>query len=81
MVKSHLNIIINNSELHSYKPTQCKRDTHPQSKRQFEQKASAFLQYQGIGYNKIPQEIKEKLNWKHLEDILTNILVKKIYYR
>lgn len=58
--KSHLNIIINNSELHSYKPTQCQRDTHPQSKRQFEQKTSAFLHYQGIGYNKIPQEIKEK---------------------
>lgn len=80
MVKSQLDIIINNSELHSYKPTQCKRDTHPQSKRQFEQKTSAFLQYQGIGYNNIPQEIKEKLNWKHLEDILKNILVKKIYY-
>lgn len=60
MVKSHLNIIINNSELHSYKPTPRKRDTHPQSKRQFEQKTSAFLQYQGIGYNHITQEIKEK---------------------
>lgn len=60
MVKSHLDIIINNSELHSYKPTRCKRDTHPQSKRQFEQRTSAFLQYQGIGYNNIPQEIKEK---------------------
>lgn len=58
--KSQLNIIINNSELHSYKPTQCKRDIHPQSKRQFEQKTSAFLQYQGIGYNKSPQEIKDK---------------------
>lgn len=60
MVKSHLSIIINNSELHSCKPTQRKRDTHPQSKRQFEQKTSAFLQYQGICYNDIPQEIKEK---------------------